>query len=65
MGVREVWKPAHLEEDVEGRVELPVQGETTPLISESPTFRETRPHLGRPKIILLKIFDLIFQLWKR
>ena len=40
-------KPAHLEEDVEGRVELPVQGETTPLTTKSPTFRETRPHLGQ------------------
>jgi hypothetical protein len=31
-----VGKPAHLEEDVERGVELPVQGETTPLTPESP-----------------------------
>jgi len=48
VGVRKRWgKPAHLEEDVEGCVELPVQGETTPLTTKSPTFRETRPHLGQ------------------
>jgi len=37
---KEVGKPAHLEEDVEGCVQLPVQGETTPLTPESPTFRQ-------------------------
>ena len=36
-------KPAHLEEDVEGRVQLPIRGETTPLTPESPAYLSGNP----------------------